>query len=789
MGVFNDPQQFSDQASKHLNADYLALVRDGALWETSLDDALARITHVVSRALAACHVGIWFMEAHPPALHLVKGYRADTHAYTQGTQLLAERYPVYFAALDVDRVMAADDAHTDPRTQAFAPDFLTPQGVGAMLDATLRIAGQVRGVLCVKHVGGARAWTEEEQRFAISIADLVAQLMAHDELRLSEARLRERNESLRLVNELARRLHGRLELNAVLETAASTLLGVSGATDVALLSLNAEQTHLQLMWAIGPHEAVARNLPPIPMVHTLSGAALSQRRLMISTDIGSDARMDLQIRTVLASFGVNATLIIPLYHGDQPLGTIDLVFAQERKFSDLELETLESIGNTVSLALMNAGQVKELEYTALHDSLTALPNRHALHEWFKPRLGSAEQPGEPIALMLLDLDRFKEVNDTLGHHVGDRLLNEIARRLERAVAGRAGLLCRLGGDEFAIALPGIDPDQAKVIGGEVLATLQQPFMVEAMPLEIGASMGVAFYPRNGLDSHGLLRSADVAMYAAKHANAGLSFYDPQLDTHTPERLAMIVDLGPAIREGQLRMHYQPKFSFHSGSVTGFEALVRWEHPRLGLLYPDSFLSLAEMSESIHPLTAEVIRLALTQQREWKSHGKCYSVAVNLSARNLFDDRCVLVLEQLLREFDANPGDLELEITETALMHDPAGAVRLLDRIAALGVNLSIDDFGTGYSSLSYLRRLPIQTLKIDRTFVTDMAHNEQDVIIVRSTISLAHNLNMRVIAEGVEDARTLALLRDMGCDQAQGYHLSRPLPWREIEQWLSSFSS
>ena len=786
--MFNDPGRNTSQASKHLNADYFALARDGALWEKALDAALEHITRAVSTALAARRASVWFLEKDPPALRLAKLFQADAETFSVGSHLPAQRYPAYFSALDQDRVIAATDSQTDFRTRELSGDYLIPLGIGAMLDAPLRVAGRVRGVLRVEHVGAARLWNEEEKRFAISIADLIAQLVAHDELRRSETRLLERNESLRLVNELSRRLHGRLDLHTILDTAATALLGVSGATDVAVFRLDEDHKTLILMHAIGPNESVARKLPAMPVEQALSGAALRERRLMISTDFSKDERMNPHARAVLTSHGINAALMIPLFHGDKPLGTIDLAFRQQRRFSDIELETLEAIGNTVSLALMNAGQVKELEYAALHDSLTKLPNRLALHQWFESRVGEPSEPAKQTALLLLDLDRFKEVNDALGHHVGDQLLCEVARRLESAVAGYAALLCRLGGDEFAIALSGMGEDAVKAIGRELLSTLKQPFLVEAMPLEIGASMGIAFFPRDGVDSHGLLRSADVAMYAAKRASAGLMVYEPRLDTHTPERLAMIVDLGPAIRQGQLRMHFQPKFSFNSASVIGFEALVRWHHPRLGLLYPDAFLPLAEMSEAIHPLTYEVISLALAQQREWKLRGKHYSVAVNLSARNLIDDRCVAGIEQLLREFGAIPGDLELEITETALMHDPEGARVLLDRIAALGVNLSIDDFGTGYSSLGYLRRLPIQTLKIDRTFVSDMTRNEQDAVIVRSTIALAHNLNLRVIAEGVEDARTLAMLREMGCDQAQGYYFSKPMPWGDIEAWLETFA-
>jgi EAL domain-containing protein (putative c-di-GMP-specific phosphodiesterase class I) len=275
------------------------------------------------------------------------------------------------------------------------------------------------------------------------------------------------------------------------------------------------------------------------------------------------------------------------------------------------------------------------------------------------------------------------------------------------------------------------------------------------------------------------------MYVAKRGGSAIVRYDRSCDEHTPERLALIAQLGEAIREKQLCLHYQPKVELQSGRVTGFEALVRWQHPQLGLLFPDKFIQLAEMSDAIHFLTQTVLELALAQQQQWQQAGYQYSVATNLSARNLIDSRCVDFIEALLKKYDTAPGMLELEITETALMFDPDGAIALLKRLSALGVKLAIDDFGTGYSSLSYLRKMPLDALKIDREFVMDMLTNEHDSIIVRSTIALAHNLDLMVIAEGVENDATFDKLRIMGCDIAQGYFISKPDDWSSIANWLA----
>lgn len=431
-----------------------------------------------------------------------------------------------------------------------------------------------------------------------------------------------------------------------------------------------------------------------------------------------------------------------------------------------------------------------LEYMAHHDSLTGLYNRYALHREMEHVLGQHTEGTGHHALMIIDLDRFKEINDTLGHHTGDRVLKIIGQFLKENFDEKTAFISRLGGDEFTVFLSNKESlNEINDIANDVLKLIKKPFEVDSMRLEIDASIGISLFPQNGEDGHALLRSADVAMYQAKFIGKGIAFYDAATDKHSPERLAIMAELGNAIRENQLLLHFQPKFDLRKRKVIGFEALVRWLHPKLGLLYPEKFIPFAEVSDVIFPLTHFVLQKALEQQQKWKATGQQFSVAVNISARNLRDDRCADLIQGLLEQYDTQPGDLELEITETALMHDPEGAACRLERIASLGVKLSIDDFGTGFSSLGYLRRLPIHTLKIDRLFVEDMLVNEQDANIVRSTIGLAHNLNLEVIAEGVESAGIQSLLGQMGCDLIQGYHLSRPKSWEEIMDWLADFES
>jgi len=486
------------------------------------------------------------------------------------------------------------------------------------------------------------------------------------------------------------------------------------------------------------------------------------------------------------SRGHRAVAVIALIEQGQDIGTISFEYDDPTALDQLDLDTLATFGRSVTLALGRAQHQQALQYQAEHDSLTGLYNRTVLHREFSQWRADG---GQTTALLLLDLDRFKEVNDALGHHVGDALLRQIGERLRTGLNYRKATLVRLGGDEFAALLgdPSIGEARARILANNLLQALRRPFLIDGIRLEIGASIGVALYPEHGADSHALLRCADVAMYTAKQNGGGTEIYDPKHDFNTPERLALISEFNNGLRARELVLFYQPKIDLCTQRVVGFEALMRWQHPRLGLLAPDRFLPLVEMTDAIHALTRTVLDIACGQLQNWIADAQPWTVAVNLSARNLIDDRVVRYLTGLLQRHQIPAGRLELEITETALIQDPERALSLLKQIAALGVTLSIDDFGTGYSSLAYLRNMPISTLKIDRTFVRDLLGNPQDEMIVRSIIQLAQSLELNVVAEGVETAEVMARLQVMGCDQVQGYYFSRPLPLPELQLWLTQW--
>jgi len=431
-------------------------------------------------------------------------------------------------------------------------------------------------------------------------------------------------------------------------------------------------------------------------------------------------------------------------------------------------------------------QLETLEYMANHDSLTGLPNRYWLKKVAEEALERRLEDGGRLALLLIDLDRFKDVNDSLGHHAGDVLLKQLGLRLSSYLKGESYQLVRLGGDEFAVLIPLFDePRRPQQLSAEVLRLIKQPFELEGLHVEIGASVGISCFPEHGSSVSTLMRCADVAMYQAKSDVRGYRLYDVENDPNTPERLALFSELGAAIREGQLVMHYQPKIDLQGETLVGVEALVRWQHPLRGMIPPGEFIPYAELGSLIVPLTREVLSLTLRQWRSWADEGFNLTMAVNLSPRMLMDEELVQTVERLVREYRVPPGCLEFELTETALFHDPEHAEVVMNRFHGMGISLSIDDFGTGYSSLSLLKRLPLQTLKIDRSFVSQMVSNDVDMNLVCSTVNLAHNLGLRVVAEGVENAETLDALAEIGCDEVQGFYIARPLPPDELLTWCN----
>jgi diguanylate cyclase (GGDEF)-like protein len=383
--------------------------------------------------------------------------------------------------------------------------------------------------------------------------------------------------------------------------------------------------------------------------------------------------------------------------------------------------------------------------------------------------------------MLMDLDHFKEINDTLGHHFGDMLLKEVGPRLA-SVLREGDLMARLGGDEFGILLPDVpSPDVELSIVHRLLAALEEPVAVEGLALGVSGSIGIATYPEHSSDAESLLRRADVAMYASKESGGGYEVYHEEMDRHSPGQLELIGSVRPALDAHEFVLFYQPKVRLSDGWITGAEALIRWRHPRRGLVMPDRFIPMVERTVLLRPLTHYVLNEALRQWREWAESGAPIEIAVNVSPRSLLDLQLPAQVATALETWGVPPEFLKLELTESFLMGDSGRSSGVLDELSAIGVGLSIDDFGTGYSSLSHLKRLPIREIKIDRSFVMNMREDANDEMIVRATSDLGRNLGLRVVAEGVEDAVTRDLLASLGCDEAQGFLFSHPLPPGEFD--------
>jgi diguanylate cyclase (GGDEF)-like protein len=501
-------------------------------------------------------------------------------------------------------------------------------------------------------------------------------------------------------------------------------------------------------------------------------------------------------------------ILVPLLGREHFLGGIaGMNKANGEEFSQRDLHLLELFAGQVAIAIENAMAMhkvqeareqaerfqnelqrlnkqlvainQEMEHLALYDQLTGLPNRSLIMDRLRHELSQAASTQAPLSVLLLDLDRFQDINDTLGHETGDQLIRAVAERLVD-VDGPASSLGRLGGDEFALILPGLGETQAIERALHIQEILRQAFSLAGEEHFIQASIGLAHYPQHGEDEAALLKHAEAAMYAAKREKTGIQAYNESHDAFNSGRLALVRDLQAALDQDAFQLHYQPKIALPGGAVVGVEALARWPHAERGYVPPDMFISALEQTGLIHSFTHWVLSVAAEQLQAWRQCGWDIGIAVNVPIMALFEPGFMNVLSRLAEQH-GNLQGLTFEITETLFLSDYDRFGTLLEEIRRHGVAFSIDDFGTGHSSLSRLRRLPVTELKIDRSFVTGMEENKDDLIIVKSTIDLAHNLGIQVVAEGVETASALERLAGMGCDYAQGYHISRPLPGPEFE--------
>jgi diguanylate cyclase (GGDEF)-like protein len=499
-----------------------------------------------------------------------------------------------------------------------------------------------------------------------------------------------------------------------------------------------------------------------------------------------------RLRQALLADGVRDALVVPLRAASGPFGTLLVAnrLGEGGGLGGQDLRLLQTMAGHAGVALERSRLIDELrreaaerEHQALHDALTGLANRTLFQERVRQAI-AALGPHASLAVLLVDLDRFKEVNDTLGHHTGDLVLREVGMRLERSLPD-SHCIARLGGDEFAVLVPAVpDREAARAVGRMVRSVLEKPLATAELELRVAGSVGIALCPEHGADPGLLLQRADVAMYHAKAAHSGIEVYAADRDQYSPRRLALFGELRAAIEEGALEVVYQPKAELPAGRVVGFEALLRWLDPSHGLVPPDEFVPIAETTGLITPLTRYVLQTAVEQVGAWRDQGVVTGMSVNLSVRNLLEPGLVDRVDRLLAGVGVPPGLLTLELTEGAVMTDPDATIAVLHQLSGAGVRLSIDDFGTGYSSLAYLKQLPVDEVKLDKAFVMGMTVDADDEAIVSSTIELAHNLGLRIVAEGVEDRETWDALAVLGCELAQGHYVAPPMAAEAATRWL-----
>jgi len=731
------------QNSKTLDQVYVRLTKDRRIFASSLEDSLKLVTQTCAESLDVTRVSVWEFDPDSGCLTCMALYDRRTESFERGATLYERDIPRYFEALASQRLIDADQAQNDPRTQELAEGYLIPLDIRSMIDATLRLEGKLRGVLCAELAGQDRVWSPEDKVFVSSLAELVDQIMILANLREQESHYRSlfdhSADSIFIVSDGVF-VHCNPAAESMYECRREDLIGASPVVISPERQPNGRAS--SELAAEYMEQALRGKVQRFEWRHcTFSGREFDTEVTLSRVPRGKDWYVTGIVRDISA-----------------------------RKQAEMELERSKS----------------DLEHRALHDSLTGLPNRDSFHRDANSRISDDGSNTVDYAVYLLDLNRFKEVNDTLGHDFGDEMLEVVADRLQRFCESDCEAVYRLGGDEFVL-LAEVDGEEAAIeLAERVLDAFSAPFSRRDIDLRVETSIGIALAPRHGTSSHALLRCADVALYNAKRKAIPYSLFDRRFDHKDKRHLTLMSELVDAIEQDELTLHYHPRVDLVKDSCCHCEALLRWQHPEHGMIPPEDFIASAELNNLIHQLTRWVLRTALAQIKVWSDKGLDMTVSVNVSARNLVDQRFAEDLKSMLDQHDVPATRLEIEITESALIVDPVRALESLETLRRFGVQIAVDDFGTGYSSLSYLKRLPVHVLKIDRSFVQDMLSDESDATIVRSIIDLAHSFGLEAVAEGVEDSATVEALKAIECDQAQGYHFCRPLPAGDFEAWLQN---
>ena len=770
VGAITDITAASEREVKVLayHESLFALARNPAMFNGSdFDGAAAHLVSESARKLGVTRGGLWkFNEA---ATELICLYRYDSrepsgHLATSIASakeiITTEAHPTYFAAVSMRRALTVEDALTDPVMREFRENYLPQTGVRALLDIPVFQHGRLWGVVCFEDCVSARLWDADAQGYASSAVD-----------------------TLSLAFEIAERAKSERELAATRDRHRAFV-----------------QASLDSIWSIDVPEGIDIALPPEEQI------ALLRTHARI-TDANAAFIRDYPLGPVSAVGQLASRFMPELFKGtslrDWILRNYRLlerelrmrVPGEDHRWLSLTLLGVIEDGKLVRIwgARRNITDRKRyqslLEHLAFRDPLTGLLNRQRMVTEIDDAIATAETQasGTVATLLLLDLNQFKDINDTLGHAAGDEVLRQMKARFDEALALENAVAARLGGDEFGVFARGIGTNEGAMRIGEAITTaLAQPFTIGGGKYHVSASIGAAIYPTHGRSFSALSRAADEAMYHAKQTGGGVRLFGRNTAVFEQRKLLLLAGLPEAIDRGELVLEFQPIINCATRKPIRMEALVRWNHPEYGRLTANDFIHKAEMSDSIRVLTRWVIETAMQSARDWQAISPGVGVSINISPRLLGDSVTVAHLQKSVKKFDLAAKLVDLEITETSLIHNPDRAAQILADCRALGFSIVIDDYGVGFCSLAYLRRLPLKGLKMDASFVTRMIQSAEDAIIVQSTIALAHNLGLTVVAEGVEDIATLKLLAKYGCDYAQGYGISHPLGLTDALAWLHS---
>lgn len=715
------------------------LARSNNINNGNFDAAAREITVSVSKALGVARVSVWIYNDNREKIYCTDIWDERLGKHSGGAQLVASDYPVYFKALDKHRVITANRARTHLFTKEFKNGYLIPLDIYSMIDAPIRKGGVTIGVVCCESVGESRKWTTEEQGFVGSVADLVClALEAKQRKHIEEALLIQTSAmnaaSDQIVITDTRGLVEFVNPSFVTETGYA-LEEVHGKTLSVLKSGKHDKDFYDGIW-----ETIGKG-------YTWSGEITNRRK---------NGELYVEDMTITPVTGEN--------------GKLEHFIAIKRNITDKKLYE------------------QQLDYLAHHDPLTSLPNRLMFGGKLARALSRTRGENKMLAVMFLDIDGFKTINDTLGHNAGDSLLRQVADRLKLCMRD-ADTIARMGGDEFTAILTGIEHERAAVVAAKrVMRVITEPFMVEGHEIFISGSIGISFYPNDGNDAETLVKNADAAMYRAKEKGRNTyHIFTEAINAEVAERMALEINLRKAMTKDQLRLHYQPQIDIRTGRIIGVEALIRWAHPSFGMVPPAKFIPLAEETGIIVPIGEWVIKEACRQNMEWQQAG-CppVRIAVNVSPKQVEQADFISTVAGIITETGMDPRLLELEITETTIMRNPELVENVLNQLKEMDVRVSLDDFGTGYSSLSRLKRLPIDAVKIDRSFVSEITTSRDDAAIAGAVVAIAQSLGLTVIGEGVETLDQIVFLQSIGCHAVQGYFISHPVGAADLKEILMS---